>query len=282
MFETPPPLLEIKNLSIDALSAHGRRSIVSHVSLSLHRAKSLAIVGESGSGKSVTALSITHLLPSPPLVYREGHIFFDGVDLISLSQANLRKYRGGRIAYVFQDVFRSLNPVYSIRRQMAESLKLHRPDIHDHDHEILRWLEIVGITRPKERLYCYPHELSGGMQQRVMIAMALCTKPDLLIADEPTTALDVTIQAQILAKLRELQQELGMALLFITHNFSIIRGLAHHVAVMYQGRIVEYGETEEILSRPKHPYTQALIACIPRLDDSLTRLPIIGSDAFVR
>ncbi len=282
MFETSPPLLEIKNLSIDALSAHGRRSIVAHVSLSLHRAKSLAIVGESGSGKSVTALSITQLLPSPPLLYREGHIFFDGVDLISLSQANLRKYRGGRIAYVFQDVFRSLNPVYSIRRQMAESLKLHRPDIHDHDQEILRWLEIVGITRPKERLYCYPHELSGGMQQRVMIAMALCTKPDLLIADEPTTALDVTIQAQILAKLRELQQELGMALLFITHNFSIIRGLAHHVAVMYQGRIVEYGETEEILSRPKHPYTQALIACIPRLDDSLKRLPMMESDTFVR
>ncbi len=159
---------------------------------------------------------------------------------------------------------------------MAEVLKLHRPEVHDLDAEILRWLEIVGIANPKERLHSYPHQLSGGMQQRVMIAMALCAQPDLLIADEPTTALDVTIQAQILAKLRELQQELGMALILITHNFAIIRGLAHHVAIMYRGQIVEYGETEQVLRYPQHYYTKALIACIPRLNADLKRLPTIG------
>lgn len=272
----PKPLLEVSNLTVGFLSHEKTSSVVSHVSFSLNKGKTLAIVGESGSGKSITALSITKLLPSPPVVYQAGHIFFDGVDLLALSDEELRKYRWGRIAYVFQEVFRSLNPVYSIRSQMAETLKLHRPDVHDLDREILHWLEMVGITHPKERLHSYPHQLSGGMQQRVMIAMALCAQPDLLIADEPTTGLDVTIQAQILAKLRELQQQLEMALILITHNFAIIRGLAHHVAVMYRGHIVEYGETEQVLRDPRHPYTQALIACIPRLDHHLKRLPTIN------
>ncbi|MCF7729006.1 MAG: ABC transporter ATP-binding protein [Chthoniobacterales bacterium] len=270
------PLLEISDLKIGFSSNDGVVPAVAGISFSLNKGNTLAIVGESGSGKSVTALSITKLLPSPPVVYQGGSILFEGVDLLSLSKENLRKYRWGRIAYVFQEVSRSLNPVYSIRSQMAETLKLHRPDIHDRDAEILRWLEIVGITRPQERLHSYPHQLSGGMQQRIMIAMALCAQPDLLIADEPTTALDVTIQAQILTKLRELQQELGMALILITHNFAIIRGLAHQVAVMYQGRIVEYGETEQILNHPQHPYTKALITCIPRLENNLKRLPTIS------
>ncbi|MFZ4115960.1 MAG: ABC transporter ATP-binding protein [Chthoniobacterales bacterium] len=275
----PPakPLLEISDLKIGFSSEAGVIPAVSGVSFSLNKGETLAIVGESGSGKSVTALSITKLLPSPPVVYQGGQIRFEGVDLLALSQEELRKYRWGRIAYVFQETSRSLNPVYSIRSQMAETLKLHRPDIQNHDAEILHWLEMVGITHPQERLHSYPHQLSGGMQQRVMIAMALCAQPDLLIADEPTTALDVTIQAQILTKLRDLQQELNMALILITHNFAIIRGLAHYVAVMYHGHIVEYGETEKILRKPEHPYTKALIACIPRLESNLRRLPMIES-----
>jgi oligopeptide transport system ATP-binding protein len=270
------PLLEISDLKIGFSNKDGVVPAVNGISFSLNKGNTLAIVGESGSGKSVTALSITKLLPSPPVVYQGGRILFEGVDLLSLSHDELRKYRWGRIAYVFQEVSRSLNPVYSIRSQMAETLKLHRPNIDDRDAEILNWLEIVGITAPQERLHSYPHQLSGGMQQRIMIAMALCAQPDLLIADEPTTALDVTIQAQIIKKLCELQQQLGMALIFITHNLAIVRGLAHHVAVMYQGCIVEYGETEQILNHPQHPYTKALIACIPRLDSHLKRLPTIS------
>lgn len=270
------PLLEISDLKIGFSSDAGIVPAVAGISFSLNKGETLAIVGESGSGKSVTALSITKLLPSPPVVYQGGRICFEGVDLLSLSEKKLRKYRWRRIAYVFQEASTSLNPVYSIRSQMAETLKLHRPEVHDLDEEILRWLEIVGITNPKERLHSYPHQLSGGMQQRVMIAMALSAQPDLLIADEPTTALDVTIQAQILTKLRELQQELGMAMILITHNFAIIRGLAHHVAVMYRGQIVEHGETEQLLRHPQHPYTKALIACIPRLDAHFKRLPTIA------
>jgi ABC-type dipeptide/oligopeptide/nickel transport system ATPase component len=196
--------------------------------------------------------------------------------MLSASDAELRKIRGGKIAYVFQEPSTSLNPVYTIRSQIAEMISLHRPDVTNIDAEIIRWLDAVGIVDPKGRLHAYPHQLSGGMQQRVMIAMALSARPDLLIADEPTTALDVTIQKQILDKLRELQRELGMAVLLITHNFAIIKGLARHVAVMYRGEVVEYGETEQVLRNPLHPYTKALIACIPRLGDHRRRLPTIG------
>ena len=174
-----------------------------------------------------------------------------------------------------------MNPVYTIRSQIAEMIELHRPDIPKTtaaiDAEIIHWLDAVGINEPARRLHDYPHQLSGGMQQRVMISMALSARPDLLIADEPTTALDVTIQSQILDKLRELQRELGMAVLLITHNFAIIRGLAQNVVVMYRGEVVEYGETEQILRHPQHPYTKALIACIPRLGDKRRRLPTIES-----
>ncbi|MEI6322238.1 MAG: ABC transporter ATP-binding protein [bacterium] len=274
-------MLEIKNLKVGFSSDIGLSPALHGVSLSLNKGETLAIVGESGSGKSVTALSITRLLPSPPAVYQGGEIFFEGQDLLKASDAELRRVRGGRIAYIFQEPSTSLNPVYTIRSQIAEMIQLHRPDVkkttHDQDAEIIRWLDAVGINEPARRLHDYPHQLSGGMQQRVMIAMALSARPDLLIADEPTTGLDVTIQAQILDKLRELQRELGMAVLLITHNFAIIRGLAQNVAVMYRGEVVEYGETEQILHSPQHPYTKALIACIPRLGDKRRRLPTIES-----
>lgn len=271
------PLLEVSDLHISFSTRHGITPAVSGVSFTLEKGETLAIVGESGSGKSVTALSLTRLLPTPPALYQKGSIHFQGTNLLSLSEKELRQFRWGKIAYIFQEVSTSLNPVYSIRSQIAESLQLHRPEVKDIDAEILRWLEMVGIKDPESRLKSYPHELSGGMQQRIMIAMALSAHPDLLVADEPTTALDVTIQAQILSKLQELEQKLGMAMILITHNFAIIRGLAKKVAVMHRGKIVEFGETEQVLHNPQHPYTKALIACIPRLDQRLRRLPTINS-----
>lgn len=268
-------MLKIDNLQIGFQNSSGIMPALRGVSLELARSQTLAIVGESGSGKSVTALSITRLLPTPPAIYQEGSILFEGHDLLKASDAELRRVRGGKIAYVFQEPSTSLNPVYTIRSQIAEMIHLHRPEVTDIDAEIIRWLDAVGINEPARRLHDYPHQLSGGMQQRVMIAMALSARPDLLIADEPTTALDVTIQAQILTRLKKLQQELGMAILLITHNFSIIRGFASHVAVMHHGKIVEYGETDQVLMNPQHPYTKALIACIPRLGDRRRRLPTI-------
>ncbi len=270
-------MLSIKDLHIAFRSGDSLNPALKGVSLELGKGETLAVVGESGSGKSVTALAITRLLSSPPAVYQGGEIVFQGQDLLKTPDAELRKVRGGKIAYIFQEPSTSLNPVYSIRSQIAEMISLHRPDVVDRDAEIIRWLDAVGIVDPAKRLHDYPHQLSGGMQQRVMIAMALSARPDLLIADEPTTALDVTIQRQILDKLRELQRDLGMAVMLITHNFAIIRGLARHVAVMYRGEVVEYGETDQVLRSPKHPYTKALIACIPRLGDHRKRLPTIDS-----
>ena len=268
-------MLSIQNLKIGFSTSRGVTPALKGVSLQIGRGETLAIVGESGSGKSVTALAITRLLPSPPAVYQGGEIMFEGKDLLKASDHELRKVRGGRISYIFQEPSTSLNPVYTIRSQIAEMISLHRPDVRDIDAEIIRWLEAVGINDSATRLHDYPHQFSGGMQQRVMIAMALSARPDLLIADEPTTALDVTVQKQILDKLRELQKDLGMAVMLITHNFAIIRGLARHVAVMYRGEVVEFGETEQVLRAPVHPYTKALIACIPRLGDRRRRLPTI-------
>ena len=268
-------MLSIQNLKIGFSTSRGVTPELKGVSLQIGRGETLAIVGESGSGKSVTALAITRLLPSPPAVYQGGEIMFEGKDLLKASDHELRKVRGGRISYIFQEPSTSLNPVYTIRSQIAEMISLHRPDVRDIDAEIIRWLEAVGINDSATRLHDYPHQFSGGMQQRVMIAMALSARPDLLIADEPTTALDVTVQKQILDKLRELQKDLGMAVMLITHNFAIIRGLARHVAVMYRGEVVEFGETEQVLRAPVHPYTKALIACIPRLGDRRRRLPTI-------
>ena len=270
-------LLEVRNLSIRFRTQDGYVEAVKNVSFSMMPGGSLAIVGESGSGKSVTALSLTRLLPSAVAEYTSGDVLFEGRSVLSLSPPELRKVRGGGIAYVFQEPSTSLNPVYSIRSQIGEAIRLHRPEVKDVDAEVIRWLDAVGIVDAAKRLHDYPHQLSGGMQQRAMMAMALSCRPKLLVADEPTTALDVTIQAQILDELRRLRAEFQMGLILITHNFAIIRGLCERVAVMFRGEVVEYGDTESILRSPQHPYTRALLACIPRLGARKTRLPTISN-----
>jgi ABC-type dipeptide/oligopeptide/nickel transport system ATPase component len=269
------PLLEVENLSINFRTENGLVEAVKRVSLSLEHGCSLAIVGESGSGKSVTALSLARLLPTPPAEFAGGSICFEGRDILAMSPAELRAVRGGGIAYVFQEPATSLNPVFTIRSQIAEGIRLHRPEVENLDAEVAKWLGAVGIVDPEKRMRDYPHQLSGGMQQRAMIAMALACRPRLLVADEPTTALDVTIQAQILAELRRLRAEFDMALILITHNFGIIRGLCDRVAVMFRGEIVETGKTESVLENPQHPYTKALIACVPRLGTKQRRLRTI-------
>jgi ABC-type dipeptide/oligopeptide/nickel transport system ATPase component len=269
------PLLQVENLSINFRTENGLVEAVKRVSLSLEHGGSLAIVGESGSGKSVTALSLARLLPTPPAEFVSGSIHFEGRDILAMSPAELRAVRGGGIAYVFQEPATSLNPVFTIRSQIAEGIRLHRSEVKNLDAEVAKWLGAVGIVDPEKRMHDYPHQLSGGMQQRAMIAMALACRPRLLVADEPTTALDVTIQAQILAELRRLRAEFDMALILITHNFGIIRGLCDRVAVMFRGEIVETGETKSVLENPQHPYTKALIACVPRLGTKQRRLRTI-------
>jgi ABC-type dipeptide/oligopeptide/nickel transport system ATPase component len=249
---------------------------VDGVSLELERGRVLALVGESGSGKSVTGLALTRLLPDSSQCRVSGRIHFRGHDLTALSSKAIRAWRG-RIAYVFQETGSALNPVFSVGYQIAEAVRLHQPGVRDVRAEVVRALDLVGIENPEQRAESYPHQLSGGMQQRAMIAMALACRPELLVADEPTTGLDVTIQAQIVELLRDLQQRLGMAVLLITHDFGVVSGFADRVAVMRQGRIVERGETERILREPRHPYTRALIACIPVLGSRKHRLPTIDS-----
>ncbi len=256
-------LLEVKNLTIHFAIEGGLVEAVKNVSFTVKAGETLAIVGESGSGKSVTALSLTRLLPEPPVRYASGEILLKGRDILKMPPRELRGVRGSQIAYIFQEPSTSLNPVFTIRNQIAEAIRLHRPDVTDIDAEIVKWLELVGIVDPAKRMWDYPHQLSGGMQQRSMIAMALSCRPDLLVADEPTTALDVTIQAQIMDQLRELKQRLGMAIILITHNFGIVGDIADNVAVMFRGKIVEYGATQSVLRNPRHPYTKALIDCIP-------------------
>ncbi len=252
---------------------------VKGISFQLGKGETLAVVGESGSGKSVTALSFTRLLPKPPVEYG-GQILLNGRNVLEMDVKDLRKIRGGSVSYIFQEPGTSLNPVFSIRSQIAEAIRLHRPDVKDVDAEIVRWLDLVGIVDAAKRLKDYPHQLSGGMQQRVMIAMALACQPDVLVADEPTTALDVTIQAQIMDLLRELKEKLHMAIVLITHNFGIIGGIADNVAVMYRGHIVEYGPAEKILKRPEHPYTRALLDCIPRIGAKKERLTTIDHETL--
>ena len=275
------PLLEVRGLTIRF--APGGPAAVNDVSFAIEAGETLAVVGESGSGKSVTALAMTRLLPEPPTRYEAGAILLDGRNLLTLPERELRAVRGGEIAYVFQDPGTTLNPVFTVRAQMDEVLALHRPDVPANrsarDAEIVRALTEVGITEPEKRLGAYPHQLSGGMQQRVMIAAALACQPRLLVADEPTTALDVTIQKQIMDLLRDLRGRRGMSIMLITHNFGIIGGLADRVAVMFRGRLVEEGPTDEVLRTPKHPYTRALIDCIPRLGVRRRRLATIA-DTF--
>ena len=268
------PLLEIKNLQLDFVNSEGSARAVDGVSLHLNAGETVCLVGESGCGKSVTAQSIARLVPTPPARYGSGEIFLNGRDVLKMSPEELRSIRGGVVSYVFQEPGASLNPVFRIGAQIKESLKLHQPQ-KANDAEVVRLLKLVGIPAPESRLKNYPFEMSGGMQQRVMIAMALASEPKLLVADEPTTALDVTIQAQILDLLRDLKQRLGMAILLITHNLGIVGDIADRVAVMYAGQIVELAPARELLSHPLHPYTRALMASVPKLGGDAARLTTI-------
>ncbi len=274
------PILDVRNLVIDFATENGTVEAVKGISFHLKKGETLAVVGESGSGKSVTGMALTRLLPEPPAVYRSGEILYNGRDVLKLAPKELRELRGAKIAYIFQEPSTSLNPVFSIRNQIAEAIQLHRPEVKNVDDEIVKYLDMVGIVNPRQRMHDYPHQLSGGMQQRAMIAMALSCQPDILVADEPTTALDVTIQAQIIDQLRELKQRLNMSIILITHNFGIIGDIAERVAVMFRGNIVEEGETRQILQSPQHPYTQALIQCIPQLGQRRKRLTTIDHAAL--
>ena len=271
-------LLSVEKLKIGFVSGDQINEVVHGIDFDIDSGgETVAILGESGSGKSVSCLALTRLLPTDANCSVSGSIVFDGQDVLELEDSALRKIRGGGIAYIFQEPSASLNPVFTIGFQIAEAVRLHRPDISDVEGRVVELLELVGIREAKHRYRSYPHELSGGMQQRVVIAMALACEPKLLVADEPTTALDVTIQAQILDLLRELRDQLGMSILLITHNFGIVKGFADRVLVMYQGNIVESGSVESTLSNPQHPYTKALIACIPKLGDTRERLTTISN-----
>ncbi len=258
------PLLEVRDLSVAFGSGDKARTVVERASFRLERGQTLALVGESGSGKSVTAQSIVRLLPYPAASHPSGEILFDGRDVLKMSDRDLREMRGSRITMVFQEPMTSLNPLHTIERQIGEIIELHEGRRGDARKRVIELLAEVGIPDPASRLGAYPHQLSGGQRQRVMIAMALANRPDLFIADEPTTALDVTVQAQILKLLKELQAKLGMAMLFITHDLGIVRKIADDVAVMQRGRIVEAGRTADVFADPKHEYTRMLLAAEPR------------------
>ncbi|HVU99770.1 MAG TPA: ABC transporter ATP-binding protein [Verrucomicrobiae bacterium] len=267
-------LLEIKDLRLDILSGGRRLTALDGVSLDVQEAETVCLVGESGSGKTLTALSVTRLLAPEAVRFPQGEVLLDGHDVLKMTEAELRSVRGGKVSYVFQEPGASLNPVFRIGAQIKEALKLHQPRSAT-DAEVVRLLGLVGIASPEIRMRDYPFRLSGGMQQRVMLAMALATAPRLLIADEPTTALDVTIQAQILELLRDLKKRAGMALLLITHNLGIVGGMADRVAVMYAGQIVELAPAADLMREPLHPYTRALIASVPRLGAETHRLASI-------
>lgn len=262
--KTDMALLEVKNLHTYFHTRNGVVKAVRGVSYSLEKGETLGVVGESGSGKSVTHYSLLGLIPMPPGRIEQGEALFDGQDLLKMSNKELREIRGKRISMIFQDPMTCLNPYLRIRDQLTEALFVHQ-DISKEaaNQKALEMLEEVGIQDAKNRINLYPHEFSGGMRQRVMIAMALITEPDLLIADEPTTALDVTVQAQILELIKREQTKRGMAVIYITHDLGVVAGVADKVNVMYAGRIVEQGLTDEVFYRPQHPYTEALLASIP-------------------
>lgn len=274
----PPPacmaLLELDRLAIDFRADGSWVRAVDGVSLAVEEGETVCLVGESGSGKSVTALSLARLLPTPPARYAGGRIDLDGHDVLGLPEAELRRLRGGVVGYVFQEPGASLNPVMRVRDQLLEVLRRHRPRSATPD-EVVRLLGQVGIPSPEQRARAFPHELSGGMQQRVAIALALAAQPKLLVADEPTTALDVTIQAQVLGLLDAIRRQTRMAILLITHNLGLVGALADRVLVMYAGQIVEAGPTTEVLRHPGHPYTRALIRSVPRLSADVGRLSSI-------
>ena len=271
-------LLEVKELRTSFFTDAGEVKAVDGISFQLDRGKVLGIVGESGSGKSVTAYSIMRILVEPGRI-TGGQILFNGEDIVQFSKKQMREFRGKRISIIFQDPMTSLNPVYTIGNQLREAILLHTDRNREQANaRALEMLQLVGVNEPEKRLKQYPHELSGGMRQRVMIAMALACEPDILIADEPTTALDVTIQAQILELMQELQKKLGMAIIMITHDLGVIADMCDEIIVMYAGRICERGTADEIFYNPRHEYTKGLLRSIPRLDSKHEKLiPIAGS-----
>ena len=271
------PLLSVTDLRTYFHTRSGVYRAVDGVSFSLERGETLGIVGESGSGKSVTCYSIMGLIPTPPGRIESGTAVFDGVDLLHCTPTQSRAIRGKRVAMIFQDPMTSLNPYMRISDQLMEPLLIHENLSKSAARQrALAALESVGINDPDKRINLYPHEFSGGMRQRVMIAMALITKPELLIADEPTTALDVTVQAQILELIKKMQRELGMAVIFITHDLGVVSGLCDRVQVMYAGRIVESADTRTLFHSPRHPYTRALQRSIPALQPKGTELYTIS------
>ena len=276
------PLLDVQNLTVRFDSGTKPVTAVDQLTFAIEPGETVAVVGESGSGKTTAALALTRLTPPPPACTLSGKVLWqDGTDLLTCPESELRQARGGKLAYIFQEPSTSLNPVFSIGFQISEALHLHQPDLPDVGAEVARLLGLVGIRDPELRARDYPHQLSGGMQQRAMIAMALACRPKLLVADEPTTALDVTIQAQILDLLRDLRQKLGMSVLLITHNFGIVANFADRVLVMLDGKLVEQGPVKEILRAPQHPYTKALLDCIPRLGQKTKRLASIDRSQLV-
>ncbi|MFO1540969.1 MAG: ABC transporter ATP-binding protein [Chloroflexota bacterium] len=274
------PLLTVRDLHVEFLGRNRTVRAVRGLNYEIRKGETLAIVGESGSGKSVSALTLLGLLPKRTSRIPKGSAMFEGRDLVGMPQKELSRVRGARIAMIFQDALSSLNPVLTIERQITEALETHTDLTGPQAHaRALELLQLVGIPDAERRLKEYPHQYSGGMRQRAMIAIALSCSPALLIADEPTTALDVTIQAQILALIARLRSELGMAVLLITHDLGIVAGLADRIAVMYAGRIVETGPTEQVLADPAHPYTSGLLRSLPRLDQARGTLltPIEGT-----
>jgi oligopeptide/dipeptide ABC transporter ATP-binding protein len=272
------PLLELRNLSTHYVSAGGTRVVkaVDNVSFALEAGATLGVVGESGSGKSTLALSILRLLPTAAR-NAGGEIMFDGEDLLRKSPEEMRRIRGKRIAMVLQDPMASLNPLFTVGDQVSEPLRIHEGTPRNRAwSRAVDLLRAVRITAPEMRVREYPHQMSGGMRQRIVGAMAISCEPRLLIADEPTTSLDLTIQAQYLNLLRDLQREHGLALIFITHNLGIVAKMCDHVAVMYAGRLVEFGPVRKIFDAPAHPYTRALLQSIPRFADARDRLTAIG------
>lgn len=268
--------LVVEGLKTSFYTDDGIVRSVDGVDFVVPKGKTLGLVGESGCGKSITALSILQLIPTPPGKIEAGKIIFQGKDLLTLDEKELQKIRGNRISMIFQEPMTSLNPVFTVGNQLAEAVKLHQGlDDKAAMNKAIEMLQLVGIPSPDKRVEQYPFELSGGMRQRVMIAMALSCKPDLLIADEPTTALDVTIQAQILDLLKKLQQEMGTSIIMITHDLGVVAETCDQVAVMYAGKVVEYGSADDLLMAPKHPYTEGLLKSSPRIGEAQERLDAI-------
>ncbi|MDP2918960.1 MAG: ABC transporter ATP-binding protein [Dehalococcoidia bacterium] len=262
------PLLEVHNLTTYFYTQDGIVKAVDDVSYDLDPGETIALVGESGCGKTVSALSIIRLIAEPPGKIESGEVLFNGTDLLKLSPDEIRKVRGAQISMIFQEPLTSLNPVLTIGRQLSEGLESHKGlSRGEAEREAMNLLKIVGIPHPEQRVHDYPHQFSGGMRQRVMIAIAIACKPKIIIADEPTTAVDVTIQAQLLELIRGISREFNTALILITHNLGVVARYAHRVFVMYAGKIVEQGTALEVYHRPHHPYTAGLLASVPRLDE---------------